>query len=61
MKNEKLLLDIQTKCDDIASEILNAMIDAERTFKCKRPYVTLLKTNNRQIYKKRNSGTVVFL
>ena len=28
MKNEKLLLDIQTKCD-INNEILNAAIDAE--------------------------------
>ena len=35
MENEKFLLDIQTKCGDIASEILNAVIDAERTFKCK--------------------------
>ena len=38
MKNEKLLLDIQTKCGDIANEILNAAIDAERTFKCKWSY-----------------------
>ena len=30
MKNEKFLLDIQTKCGDIANEILNAAIDAER-------------------------------
>ena len=37
MKNEKFLLDIQTKCDDIANEFLNAAIDAERTFKCKWP------------------------
>ena len=29
LKNEKSLLDIQTKCDDIANEILNAAIDAE--------------------------------
>ena len=35
MKNEKFILDIQTKCGDIANEILNAAIDAERTFKCK--------------------------
>ena len=38
MKNEKFLLDIQTKCGDIANEILNAAIDAERTFKWKWPY-----------------------
>ena len=37
MKNEKFLLDIQTKCGDIANEIQNAVIDAERTFKCKWP------------------------
>ena len=35
MKNEKFLLDIQTKCGDIANEILNVMTDAEQTFKCK--------------------------
>ena len=39
MKNEKFLLDIQTKCGDIANEILNAAIDAERTFKRKWPCV----------------------
>ena len=33
LKNEKFLIDIQTKRGDIASEILNAAIDAERTFK----------------------------
>ena len=44
MKNEKFLLDIQTKCCDIANEILNAAIDAERTFKCK-----WLKVKQRQI------------
>ena len=37
LKNEKFLLDIQTKCGDITNEILNAAIDAERTFKCKWP------------------------
>ena len=37
IKNEKLLLDIQTKCGDITNEILNVAIDAERTFKCKWP------------------------
>ena len=42
MKNEKFLLDIQTKCGDIANEILKAAIDAERTFKCKRPKQTVL-------------------
>ena len=31
IKNEKFLLDIQTKCADIANEILDAAIDAERT------------------------------
>ena len=40
MKNEKFLFDIQTKCSDIANEILNAAIDAERTFKCKWPNIT---------------------
>ena len=40
MKNEKFLLDIQTKYGDIAKEILNAAIDAERTFKCKWPVIT---------------------
>ena len=39
MKNEKFLLDIQTKCCDIANEILNAEIDAKRTFKSKWPRV----------------------
>ena len=38
MKNQKLLLNIQTKCGDIAYKILNVAIDAERTFKCKWPY-----------------------
>ena len=38
MKNEKVLLNIQTKWTDIANEILNAAIDAEQTFKCKWPY-----------------------
>ena len=28
------MLDIQTRCGDIASEFPNAAIDAERTFKC---------------------------
>ena len=37
MKHEKFLLDIQTKCGDIANEIQNATIDAERIFKCKWP------------------------
>ena len=37
MKNEKFLLDIQTKCADMANEIINAAIDAERTFKCNWP------------------------
>ena len=44
MKNGKFLLDIQTKCGDIANEILNAAIDAERTFKCKWPYYTMKVT-----------------
>ena len=35
LKNEKFLLDIVTKRGDIANKILNAAIDAERTFKCK--------------------------
>ena len=35
MKNENFLLDIQTKCGDIANKILNAVIDAEQTFECK--------------------------
>ena len=38
MKNEKFLLDNQTKCGDIANKILNVAIDAERIFKCKWPY-----------------------
>ena len=38
MKNEKVLLNIQTKWTYIANEILNAAIDAEQTFKCKWPY-----------------------
>ena len=37
MKNGKFLLDIQTKSGDIANEILNTAIDAERTFKGKWP------------------------
>ena len=45
MKNEKFLLDIQTKCGDIANEILNAAIDAERNFKCKWPYPKKLPQN----------------
>ena len=43
MKNEKFLLDIQTKCSNIANEILNGVIDAEQTFKCKWPYAWVLK------------------
>ena len=38
LKNEKFLLDIHTKCGDNANEILNAAIDAEKSFKCKCPY-----------------------
>ena len=38
MKNEKFLLDIQTKCGNVANEVLNAAIHAEQTFKCKWPY-----------------------
>ena len=41
-KNEKLLLDIHTKCDNITNEILNAAIDAEQTFKCKWPYHVMI-------------------
>ena len=37
MENEKFLLDIQKKCNDIANEIVNVVIDVERTFKCKWP------------------------
>ena len=37
LKDEKFLLDIQTKCSNIANKILNAAIDTERTFKCKWP------------------------
>ena len=48
MKNEKFLLDIQTKYGDIAYEIVNVAIDAEQTFKCRRPnldsYVHIKKT-----------------
>ena len=40
MKTEELLIDIQTKCGDMANEILNTAIDAERTFKCKWPKYT---------------------
>ena len=43
MKNEKFLLDIQTKRGDIAKEILNVVIDAEQTFKCKWTYAWVLK------------------
>ena len=39
MKNEKFFPDIQTKCGNIANEILNAVIDTEQTFKCKWPNV----------------------
>ena len=42
MKNQKFLLDIQTKYDDIANKILNTVIYAERTFKCKWPYSNIL-------------------
>ena len=38
LKNEKFLLDIQTKCGNIANEILNRVIDAEQTFKRKWPH-----------------------
>ena len=37
MKNEKFLLDIQTKCGDTTNEILNVAIGAEQTLKCKWP------------------------
>ena len=40
MRNEKFLLDIQTKRGDIANEILNAAIDTERTFKYKWPNIS---------------------
>ena len=40
MKNGKFLLDIQTKCGGIANKILNAAIDAERSFKCKWPNIS---------------------
>ena len=43
LKNEKFLPDITTKCGDIANDILNAAIDAERTFKCKWPYLITRK------------------
>ena len=43
MKNEKFLLDIQTKSGDIVNEILNAAIDAEQTFRCKWLYGKLAK------------------
>ena len=33
MKNEQLLLDIQTKCGDIANETLKAAIDVEQVFR----------------------------
>ena len=42
MKNEKFLRDIQIKYSDIANEILNAAIDAERTFKCNRHKILYL-------------------
>ena len=42
MKNKKFLVDIETKCGDIANEILNVVIDAEQTFKCKQPYCHLM-------------------
>ena len=48
MKNEKFLLDIQTKCGDIANEILNAAIDAERTFKCKWPNISCTYAKDRK-------------
>ena len=38
MKNEKFLLDIQTKRRDFTNKILNAAIDAELSFKFKWPY-----------------------
>ena len=38
MKNSYLIS--KKKCGDIANEILNAAIDAERTFKYKWPYHT---------------------
>ena len=49
MKNEKFLLDIQTKYGDIANEILTVVTDAERSFKCKWPYL-LIKVNFKSIY-----------
>ena len=49
MKNEKFLLDIQTKCGDIANEILIAAIDAERTFKCMGPYFERLNLDLREV------------
>ena len=42
MKNEKFLIDIQTKCGNIAKNILKAATDAERTFKCKWPHFNCL-------------------
>ena len=46
MKNNFFLLDIQTKCGGIANEILNPVIDTERTFKCKWPNDVKMKGNN---------------
>ena len=43
MKNEKFLLDIQTKCSIIANKILNAATDTEQTFKW--PYIVLNSPN----------------
>ena len=50
LKNEKFLLNIQTKCSNIANKILNAAIDAEQTFKCKWPNKKLLHQKNACIF-----------
>ena len=50
MKNEKFLLDIQTKCSDTANKNLIPAIDAERTFKCKWPYFETLNLDLREVF-----------
>ena len=43
-KNEEFLIDTQTICGNIANKILNAGIDAERTFRCKWHKISLWLT-----------------
>ena len=55
------MLDIQTKCGDIANQLLNAAIDAERTFKCKWPKDDMYKFEEQEMKKMRPIKKMLWL